>query len=811
MSLQRNNNVIFCQSLHDAFAQVAMPFPKRMPESGRFTRFPTSEKQTDDAGWCRLYPDGTGAVFGDFRSGTSYLWQQRDPNAPPPTDEERQAARVKADAARHKAVAERAAEQAKAKQTASRLWAESVALQATHPYVARKGIAPFGARQSTTGDLMLPVYGPDDELHSLQFIDDAGEKRSLWKGKMKSGRLMLGDAKDGSPLILCEGWATGCSVHQATGHPTAICFSGRNLATVAESLRLRYPNSRLVVAGDLDSTGAGAKFADAALAVASNSTAVYPSFADGRDHGDFNDLHQDDGIDAVNRRISAAIGAMALPFTDVVGPIRDSFSPPTLSKTDVRDGTATTRPLSELGNAYRMLDLVGDRLRYVYDVKKWLKWDGTAWTWDSDGASVRALAANLPAIILEEAREYLADAEHFAKWSRQSQKEKTIKASVSLLQDFEQIRLPSSHIDADILKVGFDDARQMIDLDTGEVRPTTPADLITKSLNVSSIANPTGDMRWMQFLSQVFENDDELIDWLQRFCGYLLTGSTQEQFFLFCYGHGANGKSVFIETLKYIMGDYGRAIAPETLCATRRQAGAATPDLVPLIGARLAMSSETEDNANMAESLVKGLVSGDTMSVRANYGSQIQFTPMFKLIMAGNHQPRINGVDSGIWRRVRLVPFNKTFAPEQRDPQLLSTLKMEAPAILGWMLQGCLAWKKRGLSDTPRAIREATDVYRQDQDITGKWLSDCTVKQMSGETLSTALYANYKSWAMDNGFQAASSHTLSRRLRERGFEPRKSNGKTWWPGLVLTDSLGWHPNIQPVVPLVSPSARLVFN
>jgi putative DNA primase/helicase len=128
------------------------------------------------------------------------------------------------------------------------------------------------------------------------------------------------------------------------------------------------------------------------------------------------------------------------------------------------------------------------------------------------------------------------------------------------------------------------------------------------------------------------------------------------------------------------------------------------------------------------------------------------------------------------------------------------------------MLQGCLAWKERGLSDTPRAIREATDVYRQDQDITGKWLSDCTVKDVSRETLSTALYANYKSWAMDNGFQAASSHTLSRRLRERGFEPRKSNGKTWWPGLVLTDSLGLHPNIQPVLPLVvSPPARLVFN
>src|SRR5471032_2352585 len=112
MSFKPNNNVIFCQSLHDAFASVAMPFPKRMPEPGGFVRFPTNDKQTDDAGWCRLLPDGTGAAFGDHRSGTSYIWQQRDPNSPPPTDEERQAARVKADAARQQAETKRAAEQA---------------------------------------------------------------------------------------------------------------------------------------------------------------------------------------------------------------------------------------------------------------------------------------------------------------------------------------------------------------------------------------------------------------------------------------------------------------------------------------------------------------------------------------------------------------------------------------------------------------------------------------------------------------------------------------------------------------------------
>ncbi|MDF6931768.1 phage/plasmid primase, P4 family, partial [Escherichia coli] len=128
----------------------------------------------------------------------------------------------------------------------------------------------------------------------------------------------------------------------------------------------------------------------------------------------------------------------------------------------------------------------------------------------------------------------------------------------------------------------------------------------------------------------------------------------------------------------------------------------------------------------MAESLVKSLVSGDSMAVRANYGSSIQFTPLLKLVMVGNHQPRINGTDHGIWRRVRLVPFNKKFAPEERDPHLRTKLRAEAPHILAWMLDGCKDWQDRGLQDRPKAIKEATDAYREDQDVLGSWLSECT-------------------------------------------------------------------------------------
>lgn len=468
-----------------------------------------------------------------------------------------------------------------------------------------------------------------------------------------------------------------------------------------------------------------------------------------------------------------------------------TFDAPVLPKCDARDGTHDTRPLTENGNALRMLDAHGERLRYVPDAQRWLAWNGGAWRWDAGAAGVRSLAAALGnTTIYAEGARHLGEMEHFTKWARKSQELKTINNGVTLLSDCAAVRLPLANIDADHFAVGFDQARQVIDLHSGATRAAAPADYITKSLRVEAIGDPAKAVRWAQFLDQVFEGDAELIDWLQRFAGYLLTGSTREQIFLFCFGHGANGKSVFIEVLKHIMGDYARAIASETLSESRRQAGSATPDLAALIGARLALCPETEDNTALAESLVKSLVGGDTMAVRENYKAPVQFTPNFKLIMAGNHQPIVKGNDNGLWRRVRLVPFNRTFAPGERDTHLLDALKAEAPHILAWMVAGCIAWQQRGLADTPDVVRAATDAYQADQDATGVWLEECTVSGAQHEVAAGDLYASYKVWCIDNGMRPASAVALGRRLRERGYPTRKTSGQNRRCGLALVTRVG---------------------
>jgi hypothetical protein len=435
------------------------------------------------------------------------------------------------------------------------------------------------------------------------------------------------------------------------------------------------------------------------------------------------------------------------------------FAAPGLPTCDARDGTADSRPLTEFGNAQRLLDGHGENLRFVHDADSWICWHGGAWKWDA-GSGVRSLAATLPEKIYSEGSKHLVDAEHFGRWARKSQEQRVIHAVVGLLSDFPRIRLPLACLDTEPLLVGFDCATQVIDLRQGRARPAARSDYVTKALGVASIGNAAKAVRWLQFLDQVFDGDKEMLDWLQRFCGYLLTGSTL---------------------------DYSRAIASETLSESKRQAGGATPDLAALIGARLVLCSETEDNAALAESLVKSLVSGDSMAVRRLYSAPVQFTPVFKLVMAGNHKPIVKGHDDGIWRRLRLVPFNRTFAPHERDQHLLGKLKAEAPHVLAWMVAGCLEWQRRGLADTPALIRQATDAYQVDQDLTGRWLDECTVTRQGAETSSGDLYASYKAWCVENGLHPASSVTLGRRISERGHVPRKSHGRRIWCGLALTN------------------------
>lgn len=787
--------VLFTDTLLEAVAQAGFDLD-HIPEAGRLHRFGKNKSS-----WIKLFEDGDGAVFGCWREGSTYTWQ-RSRSGPPPDAAELAALRARAAEAHRQAEAEREHGYEEAARKAAATWAASTPASDSNGYLVRKQIKAHIARERN-GQLVVPLLDAEGNIQSVQSITADGRKQFLPGGRTKGGRCWLGDPADADTLALAEGFATGASVHEATGWPVCVVFNAGNMPVVASTLAAAHPYARFVVTGDDDRHTAGNPGRTKALEAAKllNGYVALPTF-DGDQGTDFNDMAQQAGIKAVRDQIMVALESEQPEHQE--GEQQDApedqqpksqqapvaFVQPALSAADVRDGTARTRPLTEHGNALRLLDQHRDRVRYVPEVQGWLVWrDG--WQWDVDGADVRMAAAALPqSIYAEGIGRNMAEAEHCARWARQSQSMRVVQAAVQMLSDQRSIRVPMIHVDADPMLIGYDNARRVIDLRTGKSRPAAPGDYITKSLSVAEVGDAAKAVRWLQFLDQIFLGDAELIDWMHRWMGYTLTGSTAEQMLLFCYGLGANGKSVLGELLRWITGDYARSIPVEMLCESKRQAGGATPDLADLVGARLALTTETEDGAALAESLVKSLTAGDTISARPLYGRPINFAPQFKLLMLGNHRPVVRGTDFGIWRRIRLVPFRRTFAPDERDPHLLDKLKAEAPHILAWMIEGCIDWQRRGLTDTPKVVAGETANYQIEQDVIGQWLAEETTADAFSEVPTADVYASYRYWAIESGLRPASKVSLGRRLGERGFRSRRSSGQTLWIGLRLKPRSG---------------------
>ena len=324
-------------------------------------------------------------------------------------------------------------------------------------------------------------------------------------------------------------------------------------------------------------------------------------------------------------------------------------------------------------------------------------------------------------------------------------------------------------------------ANGVVDLRRGTLLPVSPQLLVSKRCNVTF--DPAAVCpRFDQFLAEV-QPDPECRAFLQQWSGYCLTGLTVEQHFAFLHGPGANGKSVFIELLAWLLGDYAKKIQTEMLMQHQRSPQGPSPDIVGLKGVRFAYANETEEGRRLAEARVKELTGGDTLTGRVPYGKvEISFRTTHKLMLAGNHKPEIADMSQGMWRRVLLVGFEQTIPPSKREPHLLETLKTEGSGILSWALEGYRQWQQQGLC-IPKAISKATECYRDEQDIIGEWLSDNCHLGPGLSVRKADLYQNYQWWTKANGHGALAQGRLTHRLNERGY--RLQADKRTVTGLAL--------------------------
>jgi len=448
-----------------------------------------------------------------------------------------------------------------------------------------------------------------------------------------------------------------------------------------------------------------------------------------------------------------------------------------------------TMNLTDLGNARLFVETFGADLRWcgVMPGTGWMVWSGSHWRTD-DTKQVQRVATQVADLwrdmappepddtmgLTEESEKQKKRREAMLKHAIRCESASSVRALVELASAHEKIAVRKDVWDADLWS--FSTPSQTYDLGAMTRHKPRRSDYATKLARVS--ADKGGCPEWLAFLDTIMGGDQELVAFLQRAVGYCLTGSIKEQCMFIAYGRGANGKSTFMDTISYILGDYATTTAVETFVGRRE--GAIPNDLAALAGARLVTCSETGEGGGLDEALVKLVTGGDPITARFLNREFFNFIPAFKLWMLTNHKPIVKGTDEGIWRRLRMIPFTVTIPKEQRDKALPDRLRKEAPGILQWALDGLKEWQRIGLAP-PEAVMQATEDYKQEMDILADFLAECCTVDPALTIENKRLYALYVSWAKDNGLTPRSHKWLTRSLNDRGFrqDDSRNAGRKW--------------------------------
>jgi putative DNA primase/helicase len=324
-----------------------------------------------------------------------------------------------------------------------------------------------------------------------------------------------------------------------------------------------------------------------------------------------------------------------------------------------------------------------------------------------------------------------------------------------------------------------------IELMTGIDRTPDPLDYGTKVAGCAVAKEGTPCPLWLAFLNRVTSGNAELIGFLKRFLGYCLTGYVNEHVLVFLSGPGGNGKGVFMSTVVGIFGDYAITAPMEMFVATNVDRH--PTEIARLKAVRLVVAHETQKGRRWDEAKVKNLTGGDKLTGRFMRGDFFDFKSTHKLMIAGNHKPALKNVDEAIRRRFVLVPFTVCIPEAERDPLLAEKLKAEWPAILRWMVDGCLEWRRGGLK-IPAAVREATDDYLADQDTLAQWADECLATESHSFVPSRLLFTSWKLWCDARNLDAGTETAFVDCLKDRGYEHVRRNFGRGFKNIALKGS-----------------------
>jgi putative DNA primase/helicase len=336
----------------------------------------------------------------------------------------------------------------------------------------------------------------------------------------------------------------------------------------------------------------------------------------------------------------------------------------------------------------------------------------------------------------------------------------------------------------------------IIDLQTGKLKPVDPLAYIKTVSPTEYLGIDTPAPTWEKFISEIFNHDPSLVDFIQRLTGYAMIGEATEDIFPVFWGEdGRNGKDTFFEALLYTLGKYASPIESELLLAQRfkKRAGTASPEITALRGKRIIWASETEEGRRFDVSKIKYLTGGGSLTGRDLYSRHmITFEPSHTLFLITNPKPKAKGHDAAFWERVFLIPMTQRFVenpqgPEehQADINMLQKLQLEVSGILAWLVRGCLKWQKEGLKP-PEIVKQATDKYKYEQDQIARFIDECCELGNMAEVRAKKLYDVYILWAEKSGERPESIKDFGPKIKKQ-FDSYKDRKGIIYTGVKLNE------------------------
>ncbi|WP_369147094.1 phage/plasmid primase, P4 family [Streptomyces sp. R44] len=634
--------------------------------------------------------------------------------------------------------------------------------------------------------ITVPLTGFDGVVRGLQGRDISKKCPARWvsltnvdgRTWAKYGFLSAGTGYD--TVIVTEGPGDGLT-SVGVGYD-ALLIRGAGLANNAALVTELVAHLRgrdVVLAFDPDAAGERGTNALAKALIADGQTVRRLPFPNvGEDLTAWRERTPDTFAEEMHRAVRSA------PVVELEQPKAETPAPSTEPAVSATDGalaemTESARQAfdgTDVGIAVRLRDFMNrdGGVRYAKGLG-FLVWDGKIWV--PGDAKVRE------ALHLMGAELIASGDDSNRKLALKALTNRSIDAVIKELPSVPGVPADASDFDSrpELLSV----ANGTINLRLGTIHPHTPADMITRRLDVAY--DPEAEApRWDRFLTEIFPTHPELPGFMRRLVGYGITGSTAEQCFVFMHGGGANGKSAFLDALLYVL----RGVTKSTEFSTfeqRTAVGQASPELAALRGARLVTASETEKYSRLAEALVKQLTGGDPVTCRFLHQNPFTYVPSFLLMVAGNYKPAILSQDVGVWRRVKLVPFEAEFRGAKVDKSLPATLRDEAEGILAWAVRGAMEWYATGLQE-PGSVSDATQDYRESEDRLAEFIAARLVVESGARVQPMPVRRAYAEWAEDAGLsrkEVLSGWALGVELESRGFKKVKSSGKWGFVGIRL--------------------------